>query len=404
MAQLNITVDTDILHGLFTSNGRDEAFSKLLEIILNQVLDAQSVEQLGAERYERNDNRVGYRNGYRERDLTTRIGTITLRVPRHRDGEFNTNMFNRYQRSEQALILAIIEMVINGVSSRKIEMVTEELCGKSFSKSPISSLCQQLDPIVEAFRNRPLEKHYPFVVVDALYIKVRENGRVRSKGLLIAKGVNEDGYREILGFQLSDSESKSSWGEFFSNLKNRGLQNVDLVVSDDHKGLVSTIQKHFQDTSWQRCQTHFSRNVLDATPKKLQPEIKELLRQMYDATNIENARSIRDQIIELYEEKAPKAIAVLESGFDDVIAVICLPLKYRKRLRTTNSIERLNEEIRRRERVIRIFPNADSAIRLIGALLIEQDEKWSTGRKYFEMDDYYVFLKEQTSDQNQPAA
>lgn len=404
MAQLNITLDTDILHGLFTSNGRDEAFSKLLEIILNQVLDAQSVEQLGAERYERNDNRVGYRNGYRERDLTTRIGTITLRVPRHRDGEFNTDMFNRYQRSEQALILAMIEMVINGVSTRKIKMVTEELCGKSFSKSTISSLCQQLDPIVEAFRNRPLEKHYPFVVVDALYIKVRENGRVRSKGLLIAKGVNEDGYREILGFQLSDSESKSSWGELFSNLKNRGLQNVDLVVSDDHKGLVSAIQKHFQDASWQRCQTHFSRNVLDATPKKLQPEIKELLRQMYDATNIENARSIRDQIIELYEEKAPKAIAVLESGFDDVMAVICLPLKYRKRLRTTNSIERLNEEIRRRERVIRIFPNADSAIRLIGALLIEQDEKWSTGRKYFEMDDYYVFLKEQTSDQNQPAA
>tara|TARA_Y100001933_G_C18937447_1_gene538011 strand:+ start:108 stop:1322 length:1215 start_codon:yes stop_codon:yes gene_type:complete len=404
MAQLNITVDTEILHGLFTSNGRDEAFSKFLEIILNQVLDAQSVEQLGAERYERNDNRVGYRNGYRERDLTTRIGTITLRVPRHRDGEFNTDMFNRYQRSEQALILAMIEMVINGVSTRKIKMVTEELCGKSFSKSTISSLCQQLDPIVEAFRNRPLEKHYPFVVVDALYIKVRENGRVRSKGLLIAKGVNENGYREILGFQLSDSESKSSWGELFSNLKNRGLENVDLVVSDDHKGLVSAIQKHFQDASWQRCQTHFSRNVLDATPKKLQPEIKELLRQMYDATNIENARSIRDQIIELYEEKAPKAIAVLESGFDDVMAVICLPLKYRKRLRTTNSIERLNEEIRRRERVIRIFPNADSAIRLIGALLIEQDEKWSTGRKYFEMDDYYVFLKEQTSDKNQPAA
>lgn len=230
MAQLNITVDTDILHGFFTSNGRDEAFSKLLKTILNQVLDAQSVEQLGAERYERNDTRVGYRNGYRERDITTRIGTITLQVPRHRDGEFNTDMFNRYQRSEQALILAMVEMVIHGVSTRKIKMVTEELCGKSFSKSTISSLCQQLDPIVEAFRNRPLEKHYPFVFV--------------------------------------------------------------------------------------RC----------------------------------------------------------------------------------------NEEIRRRERVIRIFPNADSAIRLIGALLIVQDEKWSTGRKYFEMDDYYVFLKEQNAGQDRVAA
>lgn len=404
MAQLNITVDTDILHGLFTSTGRDEAFAKLLETILNQVLDAQSTEQLGAERYERNDERAGYRNGYRDRDLTTRIGTITLRVPRHRNGEFNTDMFNRYQRSEQALILAMIEMVVNGVSTRKIKMVTEELCGKSFSKSTISSLCQQLDPIVEAFRNRPLDKHYPFVVVDAIYIKVRENGRVRSKGLLIAKGINEDGYREILGFQLADSESKSSWGEFFSSLKERGLENVDLVVSDDHKGLVAAIEKHFQGASWQRCQTHFSRNVLDATPKKLQSEIKELLRQMYNAINLKNAQVIRDQIIELYEDKAPRAMAILESGFDDVMAVICLPLKYRKRLRTTNSIERLNEEIRRRERVIRIFPNAESAIRLIGALLIEQDEKWSTGRKYFEMDEYYAFLNQQNAVQDKVAA
>jgi transposase-like protein len=167
MAQLNITLDTDLLHGLFTKDTKDEAFSKLLEAILNQVLLAQSSEQLGAEPYERSEDRTAYRNGFRDRDLTTRIGTITLRVPRHRNGDFSTTMFQRYQRSEQALVLAMIEMVINGVSTRKIENITEELCGKSFSKSTVSKLCEHLDPIVDAFRNRPLEKHYPFVIVDA---------------------------------------------------------------------------------------------------------------------------------------------------------------------------------------------------------------------------------------------
>ena len=400
MAQLNITLDTDILHGIFTSNGKDEAFSKLLESILNQVLIAQAANQIGAEPYERNDERMAYRNGFRDRQMTTRIGTITLQVPRLRNGNFDTNLFNRYQRSEQALVLAMIEMVINGVSTRKVTAVTEELCGKTFSRTTISSLCKQLDPIVEAFRNRPLEKHYPFVIVDAIYIKVREFGRVRSKGLLIATGVNEEGYREVIGFQLSDSESQSSWGDFFNSLKERGLGNVDIVVSDNHKGLVSAIRKHFQDTSWQRCQTHFSRNVLDAAPKSLQKALKGLLHQMYDAIDLENAMLIRDKMISLYGEKAPKAISILEDGFDDVMAVICLPEKYRKRLRTTNSIERLNEEIRRRERVIRIFPSEESAIRLIGALLVEQDEKWSTGRKYLELDDYYNFLKEQNSTKN----
>ena len=274
MAQLNITLDTDILHGIFTSNGKDEAFSKLLESILNQVLIAQAANQIGAEPYERNDERMAYRNGFRDRQMTTRIGTITLQVPRLRNGNFDTDLFNRYQRSEQALVLAMIEMVINGVSTRKVTAVTEELCGKTFSRTTISSLCKQLDPIVEAFRNRPLEKHYPFVIVYAIYIKVREFGRVRSKGLLIATGVNEEGYREVIGFQLSDSESQSSWGDFFNSLKKRGLGNVDIVVSDNHKGLVSAIRKHFQDASWQRCQTHFSRNVLDAAPKSLQQALK----------------------------------------------------------------------------------------------------------------------------------
>jgi transposase-like protein len=389
MAQYNITITEELLHGLFLSDGKDKAFSKLLEEIFNQVLLAQSSDQLGAEPYERTEDRKAYRNGYRERQMTTRVGSLTLRVPRHRNGQFSTELFARYQRSEQALVLAMMEMVVNGVSTRKVEKITEELCGKKFSKSTVSELCKGLDPIVEAFKTRPLKAHYPFVQVDAIYLKVRENGRVESKGLLVAVGINEEGYREIIGFSLANSETEDSWGAFFNSLKERGLKDVRLVTSDNHKGLVNAVRKHFQGTSWQRCQTHFSKNVIDSTPKSLQPEIKEDLRNLYDAIDIESARKYRDLMFAKYEAKAPKAVAILDEGFDDVTAVLSLPLYYRKRLRTTNGVERLNQEIRRRERVIRIFPNEASVIRLMGALLMEQDEKWQTGRKYLDMALYY---------------
>jgi putative transposase len=398
MAQYNITITEELLHGLFLSNGRDEAFSKLLEEIFNQVLLSQSTEQIGAQPYERTEGRTAYRNGFRDRQLTTRVGALTLRVPRHRNGQFSTELFARYQRSEQALVLAMMEMVINGVSTRKVEQITEELCGKKFSKSTVSALCKNLDPMVEAFRTRPLKCHYPFLMVDAIYVKVRENGRIQSRGLLIAIAVNEEGHREIIGFQLANSESESSWGELFSSLKDRGLKNVDLVTSDDHKGLVNAIRRHFQGTSWQRCQTHFSRNMLDHTPKALQPEVKEELRRLYESVDLESARKVRDQIIKTYESKAPKATALLDEAFDDITAVLALPLKYRKRLRTTNGVERLNQEIRRRERVIRIFPNAASVIRLMGALLMEHDEKWQTGRKYFDMALYYQIQDKELKD------
>ena len=403
MAQFNITITEELLHGLFLSNGKDEAFSKLLEEIFNQVLLAQSTEQLGAEPYERTEGRTAYRNGTRERQLTTRVGTLTLRVPRHRNGQFSTELFMRYQRSEQALVLAMMEMVINGVSTRKVESITEELCGKKFSKSTVSTLCKNLDPMVNAFRTRPLESHYPFLMVDAIYVKVRENKRIQSRGLLIAIGINEEGHREVVGFQLANSESENSWGEFFGSLKERGLKDVRLVTSDDHKGLVNAVRKHFQGASWQRCQTHFSRNMLDHAPKALQPEIKEDLRRLYESVDLESARKVRDQIIAKYEARAPKATNLLDEAFDDITAVLALPLRYRKRLRTTNGVERLNEEIRRRERVIRIFPNEASVIRLMGALLMEQDEKWQTGRKYFDMELYYQTVGSNDSEEGTAA-
>ena len=389
MAQFNITLSGEHLKDLFLSDGKDEAFSRLLEEIFNQVLLAQSTEQLGAKPYERTDERTAYRNGVRERQLTTRVGKLTLKVPRHRNGQFSTELFSRYQRSEQALVLAMMEMVVNGVSTRKVERITEELCGETFSKSTISNLCKNLDPIVHEFKTRPLKNHYPFILVDAIYLKVRENNRVQSRGLLIAVGINKDGNREIIGFEIANTENESSWGDFFVSLKERGLKDVNLVTSDNHKGLVKAVRRHFQGATWQRCQTHFSKNILDATPKSLQPEVKEELRKLYDAVDIDSARSVRDQIISKYEDKAPRAMTLLDEAFDDVTAVLILPFKYRKKLRTTNMVERLNQEIRRRERVIRIFPNEASVIRLMGALLIELDEKWQSGRRCFDMQMYY---------------
>jgi putative transposase len=389
VAQYQITLESEILQQLFLSDSKESGVNKLLESVLNQVLKAQVTEQISAEHYQRTEDRKAYRNGSYPHQLTTRVGTITLHVPRLRDGKFSTDMFSRYQRSEQAFVLAMLEMVINGVSTRKVSLITEELCGVEFSKSTVSELCKKLDPIVNAWNTRPLsDTRFPFVLVDALYLKIREDGRVRSRGVMIAAGINESGYREILGLMLGDTESEESWSEFFVSLKNRGLRGMELLVSDNHSGLVRAVRKQFQGVTWQRCQTHFMRNVLGATPKHMRNEIYQQVRAILDAPDIQTGRYLQQQFSATYEDKLPRVVSVVEQGFDDVTAVLVLPNKYLKRLRTTNSMERLNEEIRRRERVIRIFPNRESVIRLLGALLMELDEKWASGRRYLDMDDY----------------
>lgn len=398
MAQYKITLDSQVLHQLFMTKSKDSGVSALLESVLNQILQAEATEQLQAEPYERTDERQGYRNGSYPHKLTTRVGTLNLRIPRLRNGKFSTEMFARYQRSEQALVLAMMEMVINGVSTRKVTLITEELCGAQFSKSTVSELCKNLDPLVESWNHRPLTEPYPFVVVDAMVTKVREDGRVRARGLLLAFGVNMQGYRELLGFWVGDSESEASWSELFLNLKKRGLRGVELIVSDQHSGLVKAIRTHYQGITWQRCQTHFMRNILDKTPKALKEELYSKLRAILDAPDIQTARLLFSKTVETYQDKVPKAIETLENGFDDATAVLMLPEKYRKRLRTTNAMERLNQEIRRRERVIRIFPNRESLVRLIGALLIEFDEKWASGRRYFDMAEFDAWQNDRPKD------
>ena len=387
MAQYQVTIDGEILQQLFV---RDDGLARLVEQVVNQILEAQVAEQLKAERYERTEERQGYRNGHRPRLLKTRVGELNLQVPRVRRGSFSTDLFERYQRSEQALLLAMVEMVVNGVSTRKVRAIVEELCGTEFSRSTVSELCKGLDAIVQEWNDRDLSGgRYPFLLVDAIVIRVRKGGRVRLCSVLIATGVNQEGYREILGLMMGDSESENSWKEFFNRLKARGLTGVDLVVSDEHKGLVKAVETCFQGATWQRCQTHFIRNILDACPKSLERELHQRLRLVFDAPDLETARRLKEELVQDYAERAPRAVEILESGFEDAMAIMALPEQYRRRLRTTNGVERLNEEIRRRERVIRIFPNEESALRLMGAVLMEIDENWTTGHRYFDMSEYW---------------
>lgn len=400
MARHQLTIDDEMLHSLFEN---DDGIARLLEEVLNQILDAQTTDHLKAMPYERSEERQGYRNGYRSRELKTRVGSLELRIPRVRDGSFSTELFGRYQRSEQALVLALMEMVVNGVSTRKVQNITEELCGTSFSKSTVSDLCKGLDPLVRQWNWRALETEYPFVLVDAMVFKSREGGRVRYRSAHIAVGISHEGYREVLGLGLGDSESESSWSDFFHRLRDRGLRGVDLVVSDDHGGLVKAAHKHFEGATWQRCQTHLKRNVLDKVPKSQRDELSVQLKVLFDAPDAETARHLLEGIFDKYSKKLPRAMQCLEDGFEDAIAVMALPAKYRRRLRSTNMVERLIREIRRREKVIGIFPNMDSALRLLGAYLMERDEDWISGKKYFDMTDYWEFQDLETKTQDEAA-
>ena len=391
MTDYNVTVGKDLLPELLT--GQD-GLAKLVENVLNQILEAQVSESLNAEPYERSEARAGYRNGNRVRQLYTRVGPVQLQVPQTRDGSFSTDIFKRYQRSEQALLLSLMEMVVNGVSTRKVTNITEELCGVSFSKSTVSSLCTGLDARVSAFNERRFDgEDYPFILMDALFFKSREDDRVVSRAALTVSGIRSDGFREILGIQIGDTESFSTWDETFRWLKQRGLKGVMFVISDQHSGLTEAIKKHFQGATWQRCQVHLMRNILGATSVRHRTEVASYAKLVLQAPDMKEARRRLDDFIERFEKKAPKAVACLEEAFEDAMAVIALPEKYRKRLRTTNMQERLNEEIRRRERVIRIFPNDDSALRLIGALLAEQNEVWQE-RRYLDMDEFHDWVAE----------
>ncbi len=393
MAQLNITLNQDEILQIL-ANDRDAAFAKLLQDSLNSILRVESAAQLKAEPYERTEERTGSRNGFRDRPLTTRIGSITLHVPKHRDGEaFPTMIFANSGRSEAALIVTLAEMVVNGVSTRKVLQVMETLCGKTYSKSTVSAACKELDKKVKEFRERPLTGEYPFITVDATYFKVRENGRIISKAFMIAYATNSEGHREIIGFGIYANESKRTWNEFLKSLKERGLHGVKMITSDAHEGIRNAISKVFPEAAWQRCQFHFSRNIIDKAPKKYQAGLAGELQEMFNCKTIEEARKRRDTIIADYKDVAEEAINCLDEGFESAMSVMVLPNYLRKYFRTSNHIERLNKELKRRSKVIGIFPNESSLMRLMGSVLIERNEEISARKCIFTNKTYQELLK-----------
>jgi putative transposase len=364
----------------------DPDFLRLIvERVIQEVLDAEMTAHLHADPYERNAERRGYRNGYKPRQLNTRVGTLTLQVPQDRDGTFSTQLFARYQRNEKALVLALMEMYVEGVSTRKVREITEVLCGTSFSKSLVSELAGQLDEELAAWRNRLLtETTYPYLSVDARYEHVRQGGQVVSQGVLIVAGIRADGHREILAVEVADTESAATYHHLFQGLKARGLSGVRLVTSDAHAGLKAAIDRHFQGASWQRCQVHVTRDLLGMVGAGRRREVAEDLRGIFAATTREQALATAEIMAARWEPTHPRVARLLEEGIEDCLACLAFPLAHRARIRTTNGLERLNEEIKRRTRVVRIFPNAEACFRLVTALCVEQSEEWVSGRCYLD--------------------
>ena len=392
MAQLNITLNQEEIQALLLDD-RGEAFKKILQTSLNKILQAESAEQLKAAPYERSEERTDCRNGSRDRDLNTRVGRITLHVPRHRNVPFKTLVFDNYSRSEAALVAGMAEMVVNGVSTRKVSRVMETLCGTSFSKSAVSDVCKDLETAVKEFQTRPLEGDYPFLTVDATYFKVRENSRIISKAFMIAYGTNAEGHREILGFGVYANESSATWTDFLLSLKRRGLTGLLMITSDAHEGILNAIGKVFPTVPWQRCQFHFSRNITDKAPKKYQTGLRAELQELFNCKTIAEARKVRDRIIEDYRDVAESAVVCLDEGFESSMTVMLLPAWLRRFYRTSNQIERLNKELKRRSKVIGVFPNEDSVLRLMGSVLMERHDAMLAGRAIFSKDSLSALLK-----------
>lgn len=367
--------------------GSDEEFLKpLVQRLVQEALEAEMDEALGASKGERNEERRGYRSGYYSRGLITRVGKLELRVPQDRQGHFSTAIFDRYQRSEKALVSALAEMYIQGVSTRKVKAITEELCGHAFSASTVSSINKSLDGELKRFAQRKLEQEYPYLVLDARYEKVRLDGIIQSQAVLVAIGITWEGRREVLGVELANRESRNSWREFLQGLKRRGLRGVELVITDDHAGLKQALREILSEAAWQRCYVHFLRNALDYLPRKADDDCLMELRWLYDRRSLEEAQRDLGQWLKRWSKRYPKLCAWVEENIEETFTYYRWPQPHHKHLKSTNMLERLNQELKRRTHVIRIFPNEASCLRLVRALAVEIHENWIEQHRYLNME------------------
>jgi putative transposase len=365
---------------------RDEDFLQTaLQALLQAALEAEMSETIGAEKGERTEARLSYRSGYYSRSLITRVGTLELRVPQDRAGRFSTELFQRYQRSEKALVSTLAEMYVQGVSTRKVKAVTEALCGHSFSASTISAINKSLDETLRAFSERRLSEPFPYLILDARYEKVREAGIIASQAVLIAVAVDGEGRRQVIGVDLANRESRTSWREFLVALKERGLFGVEFVVSDDHEGLRRAIREVLPGADWQRCYVHFLRNALDHLPRKLADDCLQELRWIYDRRELAEARRDIAAWLAKWHPKHAKLCDWVEDNIEETLTYYRLPLQHHKHTKSTNMLERFNQELKRRTHVVRIFPNAESCLRLVRALAVETHENWLEGPRYLNM-------------------
>lgn len=386
MAKDRIDRDELVSKLLETAGEADDPLRTMAQLITDFVMEAEVADKVGAAPHERSEERTTHRNGYRDRRWDTRLGTMNLRVPKLREGGYVPSFIEHRKRSEQALISVIQEAVVKGVSTRKIESVLEQLGIAGVSAGQVSQLCAALDDKVRQFRERPLGE-YRYVWVDALYEKVRADERVESMAVVIAVGVNVEGRREVLGVDVLPAESEEGWSGFLKGLKQRGLSGVKLVVSDAHKGLIAAVRKVLK-AEWQRCKVHFYRNVLVHVPKRSQSEVSEAMKAVFVQRDDKSAKTKAEELVKQFRTRFAKAMEVFEAGIDDVLSYLHYPQPHRTRISSTNPLERLNLEIRRRTRVVGIFPHAGACLRLIGMLLVEKHEDWLTDEKaYLTFDD-----------------
>lgn len=343
-----------------------------LRVLAQAIMEIEVAQKTGADLHERSANRITYRNGYRERLWDTRAGTIQLQIPKLRQGSYFPSLLEPRRKAEKALVSVLQEAYVLGVSTRKVDDLVKSLGMSGVSKSEVSRVCADLDEVVAAFRNRPLEGVYPYLWLDATYLKVRENGRVLNMAMVIAVGVRETGEREVLGHDLGPAEDGAFWLTFLRSLVARGLRGVQLVISDAHEGLQQAITAALASASWQRCRVHFLRNALSLVPKGAQPMVAGVIRTVFSQPDLATARDQLTKAVDTLQGRYPRVADLLEQAAEDVLAHMAFPSEHRRQIHSTNPLERLNKEIKRRTDVVGIFPNREAALRLVGAILAEQ--------------------------------
>jgi len=391
MAEGQSMTVADVVEGVLAGEHGDFVREAVC-LIAQELMEAEITAEVGAGRGEVSTERVTHRNGYRPRPWETRVGELELLVPRKRSGAaYFPSFLEPRRRSEQAIVAVVLEAYVNGVSTRKVDRLVEQLGIQGMSKDRVSALCRQLDEQVEAFRSRPLEGDYPYLWLDAKHVKVRDQGHVRSKAIVIAYAVHETGVREVLGLDIGEVESGAFWVEFLRSLRSRGLQGVRLCVSDDHEGLKAAIARVLA-CPWQRCAVHFVRDMLKHCRPSQRGLVSAALREVFNADGRDQARERVGEVLERFRGNVPKVAELLEDAEEDLIAFYAFPELHWSKLRSTNPLERVNREIGRRTDVVGIFPNDAAVIRLAGALLVEQNDEWIVSRRYLSIESLALVL------------